>query len=68
MTPAVTALWEGAKKNEVFKAELLAADPSDKFPSKFRAMVIPDLERTAWATLYYGWLVGTYGTLWKKHR
>lgn len=68
MTPAVTALWEGAKKNKTFKAEMVLADPTDIFPGQFRAMVLSELEKLTWATMYYGWLVGTYGTLWKNHR
>jgi hypothetical protein len=55
MTPRVSKLYEGAKKNKEFLADLLKAD-GDKAPS-----VLADNEtKVLFSSVYYGWLILKY--------
>lgn len=63
MEATVLKLWKASKKDKDFDREMLIAD-NDKRPGMFA----PEVEKIAWAGVYYGWLVGKYGcTSWNQH-
>lgn len=62
MTDIVKQLYKGAKKNNGFIDDAYMAD-GDTPPKMFST----DLEKISYAMIYYGWLIGKYGTEWRKH-
>jgi hypothetical protein len=62
MTPRIKRLYLGANANQTFLAAIKTAD-GDERPGAFS----PTLEKHAFAIMYYGWLVGTFGDHWENH-
>lgn len=61
MTPKVTKLYKSALKNDAFLSDMLDAD-GDSPPSMW-----DNNGKTFFATMYYGWIIGRYGTDWEKY-
>ena len=62
MTERVRKIYKFAIKNSLFLKEIYDADKDTK-PSMF----CDDIEKTTFATIYYGWLVGKFGKHWESH-
>lgn len=62
MTQLVEKLYKSGLKNKEFLSAILEAD-GDKKPNIFAS----DTEKHIFASIYYGWMVCKYGTLWKLH-
>ncbi len=58
----VKVIYEAAGKNQEFLNDIKKAD-NDNPPSIFDS----DSVRLSFAMVYYGWLVGKYGTNWEKY-
>ena len=67
MTPSVRKSWKSAIKNKEFQKDALSAD-GDKFPSMAKRLIMDEIEKIIWATIYYGWLIGKYGDDWEIER
>lgn len=63
MTEKIKALYKRAINDTEFLAAIKSADGDEK-PGLFAS----DLKKILFATIYYGWLVGTYGDDWNKVR
>tara|TARA_R110000782_G_scaffold249140_1_gene336235 strand:- start:27 stop:218 length:192 start_codon:yes stop_codon:yes gene_type:complete len=61
MTLRIKKLYHSGSRNEQFLKDILAAD-GDKKPGIFSN----DIEKTLFATIYYGWLVAQYGVTWES--
>ena len=57
MTEKVKKIYESGLKNNEFLWAIKEADRRNK-PNMFSS----DLEKNIFATIYYGWLVGKYGS------
>lgn len=63
MTPTVKQLYNSASKNQEFLLSIREADNDEK-PGLFSN----DQEKAIFAAVYYGWLVGKYGSSnWKNY-
>lgn len=62
MTTKTRIVYKGAIKNKEFLSDIFMAD-GDKKPGLFSSGV----DKTIFATIYYGWLVGKYGEQWEQH-
>lgn len=62
MTNKISRLYKGGSYNEEFLNAINKADGDGK-PGFFS----DDIEKTLFATVYYGWLVGKYGSNWDLH-
>jgi hypothetical protein len=62
MTSKIKKIYDSGLKNEMFIASIKAAD-NDKKPN----ILSSSMTKQLFAITYYGWLVGRYGTYWKKH-
>ena len=57
MTPKVRKIYLAAIKDDLFNAEILKADPTNKRPG----LLAGDIDKVVFASVYYGYLVGKYG-------
>lgn len=62
MTNKLRIIYESGLKNNQFLMDIHDAG-IDKKPTFFSSAS----EKTAFATVYYGWLVGKYGKEWKAN-
>jgi len=60
MTERVKELYKSGCKNKQFLLDIQEADGDSK-PSIFAE----DIEKVAFASIYYGWIVSKYGKYWK---
>lgn len=60
MTEKVKKIYKSGLKNNEFLQSIKEAD-GDKKPNMFSS----NLEKNIFATIYYGWLVGKYGSDWE---
>lgn len=61
MTQEVKELYESSIVDEFFLEEIYDAD-GDKKPSRYDS----NNKKVLFASIYYGWLVGIYGSKWRK--
>lgn len=61
MTEKLKIVYESGCKNTEFLSDILEAD-GDKKPNFCSSY----FEKMAFTAIYYGWLVGKYGSDWKK--
>lgn len=62
MTETIKEIYKASIKDTTFLKAIKEAD-NDTAPNIFAS----NNDKVIFATLYYGWLVGTYGNSWKTH-
>tara|TARA_R110000803_G_scaffold74903_4_gene139088 strand:+ start:13828 stop:14067 length:240 start_codon:yes stop_codon:yes gene_type:complete len=62
MESEIKKLLKGGRRNEKFLLDIYKAD-GDEAPGRLES----ELQKSAFALTYYGWLVGKYGCEWRLH-
>lgn len=62
ITEKMNELYQGSIKNKEFISDAYLAD-GDKPPKLWSS----EIDKLGYATIYYGWLVGKFGTNWRLH-